>query len=111
MEDTTSLQTCQKKAPKLQYLVQSMNTVELQKCLHRMMSYHYSHRCWCLTLSVPADHTVIGTQPTIETLRFVNLLQLKFAVNTKYSSFINGRLNIVTKCSIVNVYNNYYAMA
>jgi hypothetical protein len=65
-------------APKLQ----SMNTVELQKCLHWMMSYHYSHRCWC-TLSVPADHIVIGTQLTIETLRFVNLLELKFAVNTK----------------------------
>jgi hypothetical protein len=64
-------------------------TVKLQKCLHRMMSYHYSDRCWCLTLSVPADHIVIGTQLTIETLRFVNLLQLKFAVNTKYSSFIN----------------------
>ncbi len=49
-----------------------MNTVELQKCLHRMMSHHYNHKCWCLTLSVPvpAGHKliVIGTQLTIETL-------------------------------------------
>ena len=33
-------------------------------------------------LSVPAGHIVIGTQLTIENLRFVNLLQLKFEVNT-----------------------------
>ncbi len=50
---------------------------------------------------------MIGTQLAIENLCFVNLLQLKFAVNTKYSSFINGRLNIVTKRSIVKVYNHY----
>jgi signal transduction histidine kinase len=67
-----------------------MDTVESRKCLHRMMSYHYNHKCWCLTLSVPAGHTVIGTQLTIENLRFVNLPQLKFADNTKYSIFIKG---------------------
>jgi hypothetical protein len=40
----------------------------------------------------------------------LNHLQLKFAVNIKYSSFINGRLNIATKCSIVKFYDNYASL-
>ncbi len=59
MEDTTSLQTGQKQAPKLQYLVQcainecrNRRIAKVSAPLHRVMSYHYSHTCWYLTSDI-----------------------------------------------------------